>query len=108
MSRAQGARLDEVWYTLTTEEKTSYAEQLANALVELWKFTSPVAQKVDGSPLSDNILGICGQGHPPTCKTIGNTTDEWFDNIADELCSGLSRFHRTRNREKIEKELQKL
>ncbi|TVY41428.1 hypothetical protein LCER1_G009343 [Lachnellula cervina] len=75
----------------------------------LRQFTAPTAQKVDGSRLDDNMIaGHCSRRHPPTCKQIGYTTSEWFDNIADELRGGLSSIHNTKDPQVIEEKLQEL
>jgi hypothetical protein len=30
----------------------------------------------------------------PHCKKIGSTTENWFENIAEELRSGISNVHK--------------
>ncbi|TVY91394.1 hypothetical protein LAWI1_G005185 [Lachnellula willkommii] len=109
MSRAQGVRLDTIWLTLTRPQKAKYRDQVANIIKQIRQFTAPTAQKVDGSRLNDvMIAGHCIRRHPPTCKEIGYTTSEWFDNIADELRGGLSSIHNTKDPQVIEEKLQEL
>ncbi|TVY35264.1 hypothetical protein LOCC1_G008110 [Lachnellula occidentalis] len=109
MSRAQGVGLDEIWDTLTPEQKSSYTDQLGDCLKQIRRFTASTAQKVDGSPLNDIIIGAhCNRRHPPTCKMIGRTTSEWFENLADDLRGGLSKIHNTKDPEIIEEKLQEL
>ncbi|KAL9104128.1 MAG: hypothetical protein Q9163_000875 [Psora crenata] len=108
MSRAPGVRLDLLWPTLTRKQKTGYSNQLADCINQLRQFTAPVAQKVDGSLLDDMMIGLCGRFHPPGCKKIGQTTDEWFQNIAAELRRGLSKQLKTEDSETIEEKLQEL
>jgi hypothetical protein len=108
MSRAQGVPLDLIWQTLSLEQKSSYKDQLANSLKQLRRFTALGAQKVDGSPLDDVMIGHCFRRHPPTCKKIGYTTDEWFENLAEDLRRGLSKIHKTKDPTMIEEKLQEL
>jgi hypothetical protein len=108
MSRAQGVTLDSIWGILTPEQKAGYKDQLADSIRQIRKFTSPVAKKVDGSALDDVIIGVCGRRHPPTCKKIGYTTEEWFENVAEELRRGLSKIHKTEDPTIIEAKLQEL
>ncbi|KAF4626711.1 hypothetical protein G7Y89_g11449 [Cudoniella acicularis] len=107
-SRAQGVTLDSIWTILSPEEKSNYRGQMANALKLLRQFTSKGVQKVDGSPLDDTLVGLCVRRQPPTCKKIGYTTNEWFENIAAELRCGLSRLHKTKDATIIEQKLQEL
>jgi len=108
MSRAQGETLYSIWGTLTPEQKSGYKDQLVDSIRQIRQFTSPVAKKVDGNALNDVVIGVCGRRHPPTCKTIGGTTEEWFENIADELRRGLSKVHKTEDPTIIEAKLQEL
>ncbi|EHK99060.1 hypothetical protein M7I_5059 [Glarea lozoyensis 74030] len=83
--------------------------QLVNKPNKKTRFTALGAQKVDGGKLEDRILGACeGIGYRPVCKRIGFTTDEWFENIAEELRMGLSKIHKTSDPLIIDKEFQKL
>lgn len=68
MPRAKGVTLESIWAKLTSEEKRSYADQIIAALRELRQFTAPSRQRVDGSPLRDNVIGHCGP--PKLCKAI--------------------------------------
>ncbi|KAL9616449.1 MAG: hypothetical protein Q9160_008680 [Pyrenula sp. 1 TL-2023] len=108
MSRAQGVRLNDIWHTLTPTQKSGYTSQLSDVLKQLRRFTAPVPQKVDGSQLDDVLMGYCARRQPPTCKKIGHTTEEWFANIAEELRSGLSTLHSTKDPNLIEAKLQEL
>jgi len=108
MSRAQGVTLYSILGTLTPEQKLGYKDQLVDAIRQLRKFTAPAAQKVDGSALDDTIIGVCRRRHPPTCKKIGSTTEEWFEMMAEELRRGLSKFHETDDPVTIEAKLQEL
>lgn len=107
-SRAQGDTLDSVWNTLTPQQKSGYIKQLAGHIQQLQQFTAPVAMKVDGSRLDDVFIGYCVRRHPPTCKKIGFTTEEWFENITEELRRGLSVLHKTDDEVVIEAKLQEL
>lgn len=108
MSRAQGEGLDQIWNTLSLEQKSSYRGQLSNA-VKVWRqFTSPVAKKVDGSLLEDCLIGHCLRPTAPTCKKIGHTTEEWFENLKEDLFRGLSRIHKTKDPSVIEGKFQEL
>jgi hypothetical protein len=108
MSRAQGVTLDSIWGTLTPEQKLGYKDQLADSIRQIRQFTAPVAQKVDGSALDDVLIGYCGRRHPPTCKKMGYTTEEWFESIAEELRLGLAKIHKTEDPTTIEAKLQEL
>ena len=108
MSRAQGVRLDLIWPTLSQEQKSSYKDQLALAMKQWRKFTAPVPQKVDGSQLDDIIIGHCRRRHPPTCKKIGSTTDEWFEDLSETLRRGLAFMHQTKDPAVVERKLQEL
>ncbi|KAJ4286319.1 hypothetical protein N0V90_013353 [Kalmusia sp. IMI 367209] len=101
MSRAKGVPLDTVWRQSSQEEKQGYAKQVTEALRELRQFTSPVPQRVDGGPLWDFIIGRCHRGK---CKHIGKTTEEWFDNMAEELICGLSDWKKPKDEATIEAE----
>jgi hypothetical protein len=87
MSRVKGVTLESVWTKLTPEEKRSYADQLIAALRELRQFTASSPQRVDGSPLSDSIIGRCNV--PKLCKTIPATKEEWLKNVDEELRVGI-------------------
>lgn len=60
MSRAKGVQLELVWNDLSREEKDSYTQQIVAALKEMRQLTAEFPQRVDGSPLWDNIVGHCG------------------------------------------------
>ena len=106
MSRVRGVRLDSVWKQLTPEEKKGYSKQMAAALRELRQFTAEFPQRVDGSPQFDHILGHCESRKG--CSDIGKTTDEWFNNIDEELREGISRKFHTGDETVIEAKLQEL
>ncbi|KAH4040972.1 hypothetical protein HBI64_026250 [Parastagonospora nodorum] len=106
MSRARGVRLESVWPTLSTEEKNSYAQQVIAALREMRQFTAEFPQRVDGSPIFDNVIGHCESRK--MCRDIGKTTDEWFNNIDEELREGISRKFETSDEIVIEAKLQEL
>jgi hypothetical protein len=108
MSRAQGVTLDSIWSTLTPEQKSCYKDQVADVIRQLRQFTAPTAQKVDGSALDDVVISYCFRRHPPTCKKIGGTTEEWFEGIAEELRRGLSIKYNTEDPATIEAKLQEL
>jgi aminoglycoside phosphotransferase (APT) family kinase protein len=107
MSRAEGMPLSHLWLDLEEPERDQIRDQLVDILNELRQFTSPRAQKVDGSPLDDRILGKC-RVSTPNCKKIGFNTDEWFENIAEELKIGLANMHDTKSRAVAEQLFQKL
>ncbi|TVY38148.1 hypothetical protein LOCC1_G007157 [Lachnellula occidentalis] len=108
ISRAQGVGLDTIWDNLSLEQKAGYRNQLADVIKQLRQFTSPVAQKVDGSPLDDILIASCYTKRPPQCKKIGSTTNEWLEGISEELRVGLSMIHKTKDPELVESKLQEL
>jgi hypothetical protein len=58
MSRAKGLGLDTIWHTLSLEQRSSYKDQLGDAIKKWRQFTSPMAQKVNGDLLDDCLIGI--------------------------------------------------
>ncbi|KAF1844044.1 kinase-like protein [Cucurbitaria berberidis CBS 394.84] len=108
MSRAKGVPLHNIWKGLSPEEKQGYAQQVTAALRELRQHTSPVARRIDGSPLMDYIIGQCAP--PSMCKQVGKTKEEWFDGMAEELRVGLSNSEKLNSDDKdvIEAKLQEL
>jgi len=106
MSRAKGAPLKDVWPTASLEEKRGYVDQLVAAIRELRQFTAPYPQRVDGGPLYDNILPICGVRSP--CKFIGKTTEDWFNNMDAEMRRGLGRKYNTKDDALIDEKLKEL
>ncbi|KAF2797756.1 hypothetical protein K505DRAFT_234787 [Melanomma pulvis-pyrius CBS 109.77] len=106
-SRVKGQELGAIWDTLSLEEKASYRNQLTAMLRELRQFTAPFPQNADGTPLHDKILGLC-RPTAATCKRIGKTKEDWFDNIAEELRSGISRQLKTKDAAVIEKKFREL
>lgn len=106
MSRAKGVQLESVWPGLSPESKNNYVEQMAAALREMRQFTAEFPQKVDGTPLWDNIIGNCSSRKK--CRKIGKTTEDWFNNIDEELREGISRQLKTRNKTVINDRLQEL
>ncbi|PVH83497.1 kinase-like protein, partial [Cadophora sp. DSE1049] len=107
MSRAEGVTLQSIWGSLSEDQKLSYSRQVAEVLQELRKYTSPVAQKVDGTPLDDIAIGVC-LDLVPCCKKIGSTRKAWIDNLAEELRHGLARRHKTNDPGFIEEKFQEL
>ncbi|KAH7309358.1 kinase-like domain-containing protein [Rhexocercosporidium sp. MPI-PUGE-AT-0058] len=107
MSRAEGVTLQSIWHTLTTDQRLSYTDQVADVIRELRNYTSPVACKVDGTPLDDIILGVCSE-RAPCCKKIGFTGKEWIENLAEELRDGLARTYKTNDHAIIEEKFQEL
>lgn len=89
MSRAKGVTLESVWAKIGPKEKRGYANQLVMALRELRQFTAPSPQRVDGSPLQDDIIGQCWLSK--LCKTIPNTREKWLNNVDEELRIGIER-----------------
>jgi hypothetical protein len=87
MSRVKGVTLESIWTKLTLEEKRSYANQLIAALRELRQFTAPSPQRVDSSPLRDDIVGQCYTSK--ICKTIPATREEWLNNVDEEIRIGI-------------------
>ncbi|KAF8851612.1 hypothetical protein BDZ45DRAFT_561039, partial [Acephala macrosclerotiorum] len=108
MSRVQGVGLDTIWHTLSLEQKLNYKDQLGDAIKQWRQFTSPVARKVDSSPLDDPIIGNCLRLVAPTCRKMGRTTDEWFENLEEDLRFGLSLIHETKDPLVIEEKFQEL
>ncbi|OAL47543.1 kinase-like protein, partial [Pyrenochaeta sp. DS3sAY3a] len=100
MSRAKGVQLEEVWYKLSVPEKRSYAQQMAAALKELRQFTAEFPQRVDGSPLWDNVIGHCDSRKE--CIKIGKTAEEWIGNIEEELREGIARQLKTKDKTLID------
>ncbi|KAH7407090.1 kinase-like domain-containing protein [Phaeosphaeria sp. MPI-PUGE-AT-0046c] len=89
MSRAKGETLENVWPKLTLEEKRSCADQIIATLRELRQFTAPSPQRVDGSPLWDNIIGQCSP--LKICRTIPETKEKWLNGIDEELRIGIGK-----------------
>ncbi|KAL6247147.1 hypothetical protein RBB50_005490 [Rhinocladiella similis] len=85
ISRAQGTQLNAVWHNLTPEQKESYKDQLANALKQLRRFTAPFPKRVNGDELDDHIVGVCQRRHSPTCIKLGFNTEEWLENMSDDI-----------------------
>ncbi|KAG4432158.1 hypothetical protein IFR05_012350 [Cadophora sp. M221] len=99
-----------VWalHTLSKDQQLSYTDQVADIIRELRTYTSPVACKVDGTPLDDYILGVCSERAPCCCKKVGFTGKKWIDNLADELRDALTRTHKTNDPAIIEEKFQEL
>ncbi|TVY78277.1 hypothetical protein LSUE1_G008583 [Lachnellula suecica] len=108
MSRAQGVGLDTIWDTLSSKQKSDYSNQLASAIKQWRQFTSPIAKKVDGGVPDDCLIAHCVRLVAPTCKKMGRTTEEWFDNIEKELRLGLCLLHKTNDPLIIEEKFQQL
>ncbi|KAH6672002.1 hypothetical protein B0J14DRAFT_618383 [Halenospora varia] len=107
MSRAQGAPLDLIWPAVNRRQRIDIQRQFANCLIQLRQFTAPVAQKVDGSRLDDVMIARCRR-QSPTCKKIGYTKEEWFENIAEELRRGISKQYKIKDPNTIEEKYQEL
>jgi hypothetical protein len=54
------------------------------------------------------LLAIASDAFAPTCKSMGRTTDEWFENLEEELRSGLCLIHKTTDPIIIEEKFQQL
>jgi hypothetical protein len=108
MSRAQGARLDTIWHTLSPEQKSKYMEQLGYAIKQWRQFTSPVAKKVDGSPIYDTLVGSYYSRRANLCKEMGRTTDEWFEMLEKGLRHGLRHLHKGEDPSIVDEKLQEL
>ncbi|KAF2878605.1 kinase-like domain-containing protein [Massariosphaeria phaeospora] len=108
MSRAKGVPLADIWHTLDRKQRQGYMRQMDAALREMRQFTAPFPQKVDGTPLHDRLVADCEKRASDHCKTIGKTTEEWFNNIADELRYGLSIHLNTKDAAVIEEKFQQL
>ncbi|KAF1844469.1 kinase-like protein [Cucurbitaria berberidis CBS 394.84] len=106
MSRAKGIPLENVWTGLSCEEKESYAQQMIAALRELRQFTAEFPQRVDGSPLWDNVIGNCDSRK--MCKKVGKTAEDWINNMDEELREGISRQLKTRDKTAIDTRLQEI
>jgi hypothetical protein len=106
MSRAEGETLDKAWPTLSEEEKSSIRIQLVNIIKQLRQFTAPAPQRVDGSPIDDNFIGICGRR--PSCFNVGSTTDEWFNILEDTIRNGLIEKYETKDTTFIDEKYQEL
>jgi hypothetical protein len=104
MTRARGMSLEGVWPGLSQAEKDGYVRQMVDMLRELRGFTAECPQRVDGSPLWDNIIGNCNSRKE--CIKIGKTAEEWIDNMDEELREGLARQTRTRDKAVIEAKMQ--
>ena len=78
-------------------------QQIAAMLRELRQFTAEFPQRVDGDPLWDNVIANCGSRKK--CIKVGKTTDEWFNNMDEELREGIARRLRTRDKAVIEAHL---
>ncbi|KAF2109669.1 kinase-like domain-containing protein [Lophiotrema nucula] len=106
MSRAKAVPLENVWKGLSGEEKNSYAQQMIAALREMRQFTAEFPQRVDGSPLWDNVIGNCSSRKK--CKKIGKTAEDWINNMDEELREGISRELKTKDKTVINARLQEL
>jgi hypothetical protein len=106
MSRVKGVTLESVWNGLSGEEKNSYAQQMIAALREMRQFTAEFPQRVDGSPLWDNVIGNCNSRKK--CKKVGKTAEEWINNMDEELREGLLRQLKTTDKTLIDARLQEL
>jgi hypothetical protein len=106
MSRARGMTLESQWKGLSKESKNSYAQQMVAALRELRQFTAEFPQRVDGSPLWDNVIGHCGSRK--MCQKIGKTAEEWLGSMDEELREGLARVLKTKDETIIDARLQEL
>ena len=106
MSRAKEVPLESVWKGLSRKEKRSYVQQMVAALRELRQFTAEFPQRVDGSPLWDNIIGNCDSRKQ--CVKIGKTAEEWFNNMDEELHEGISRVLKTKDKTVINARVQEL
>ncbi|KIW15796.1 hypothetical protein PV08_05846 [Exophiala spinifera] len=107
-SRVPGDTLMEVWPSLSREEKASYSRQLTDILRKMRQFTAPRPQRVDGSQLNDNILGVCLMSRPGNCFKIPYSVDEWLDGLGPDLRIGLTRVHNTLDPAVIEEKFQAL
>jgi len=106
MSRAKGMTLESQWEELSEESKKTYAQQMVAAIRELRQFTAEFPQRVDGSPLWDNVIGNCSSRK--MCQKIGKTAEEWFDSMEEELREGLARILKTRDKTVIDARIQEL
>ncbi|KAH7085811.1 kinase-like domain-containing protein [Paraphoma chrysanthemicola] len=106
MSRIKGITLDSIWNRLSRKSKHSYAQQLVVILRELRQFTADFPQRVDGSPLWDNVVGNCNSRKQ--CIKVGRTKEEWFQNMDVELREGISRQLNTKDETVIDARLQEL
>lgn len=75
MRHARGRPLVEVWRKISLAQRESYIHQLADIIRSLRQFTAPRAQKVDGSPLDDCLVGFCIHERAPSCTKIGPNAD---------------------------------
>jgi hypothetical protein len=106
MSRVKGVPLENIWSQLTPEEKRGYADQMIAALRELRQFTAPAPQRVDGSPLWDNFIGMCNT--ETICKVVPKTKEEWLDGMDKELRAGIAKELGTDDEASIEALVQEL
>lgn len=106
MSRVKGISLEKAWLSLSPGEKKNYTHQVVAALREMRQFTSPVAQRVDGTPLPDHLIATCDLNQP--CKPIGKNKEEWFNGMIEELRYGLSERLNIEDTEIIEAKVQEL
>ena len=107
MSRVPGKPLVNIWGTLNHRQRASYTRQVANLIKQWRQFTSPVAQRVDGGLLDDQIFQ-CQRVIAPACRKVGRTVDEWFKNMEEDLRFGLVLVHRTKDPLVIEEKYQEL
>ena len=97
-----------LWDSLKRQEKINYKTRLEDAIKRWRQFTSPVAQNVNGGTLHDPIIGHCLRRTAPTRKNLGRTTDEWLEDLKEDLKFGLSRLHKTKDPLVIEEKYQDL
>jgi len=108
MSRAQGVGLDKIWHTLSSEQRSNLKNQLGEAITQWRQLTSPVAKKVDGGLMDDCLIGNCLRRRAPTCRKVGRKTDEWLENLEEDLRFGISLLHKTKDPMVIEAKFQEM
>jgi hypothetical protein len=106
MSGARRIQLSCVWKGVSPEEKDSYVDRMVAALRGLRQFEAEFPQKVDGSPLWDNVIGNCNSRK--NCIKVGKTAEDWFNNMDEELQEGISRELQTRDKNVIDTRLRQL
>ncbi|KUJ13960.1 uncharacterized protein LY89DRAFT_590949 [Mollisia scopiformis] len=105
--KVPGQWLGSVWHTLSLRSRRNVSRQMTGIVKALRRFTRPTAQKADGTPLEDFLVGRC-LFRSPSCTQIGSTTEEWLDALAPTLRGGLSNIHKTNDPVVIEEKLAEL
>ncbi|KAL6248076.1 hypothetical protein RBB50_005424 [Rhinocladiella similis] len=107
-SRAQGKQLWAVWHTLSPRQIANYQDQMVDILKTMRQLTAPRPQKVNGDRLGDCLTHVCNYGHPPWCIDIGYTSEEWLENLAEDVRYSLASRQKITDPKVIEEKFQEI